>query len=313
MRSPVPRFCRRSRSSSASASGGISRGGSVSNRMRVPTASEFDGSSAMARPASRSARPRASVAPGPAMSASAACSDAKRACSARSLAADLEVAVPVEEALDRLDEPRAHWRSDRAGSSAVARTQIASSSGGTSRSRRADARARVGARRASTRRPPRGGSCGCSGSSARSSKRIAPSAYTSARASTVARRAPARAACTRASPWSRRARSRAPGDRCRRSTAARSAAPRLRRAEQLREAPVEHVDLAEVAEHHVARLEIAVDDAARVGEVRRPGRRSRTPSGACAARTAARRPRRPSRSAATICSKVAPRRRFIVK
>ena len=39
--------------------------------------------------------------------------------------------------------------------------------------------------------------------------------------------------------------------------------------EHAREPPVEHVDLAEVAEHDVRRLEIAMDDAARVGELDR--------------------------------------------
>ena len=43
--------------------------------------------------------------------------------------------------------------------------------------------------------------------------------------------------------------------------------PRVRSADDLCEAPVEDVDLAEVAEHDVAGLEVAVDDAARVGEV----------------------------------------------
>ena len=43
----------------------------------------------------------------------------------------------------------------------------------------------------------------------------------------------------------------------------------LRPALQFREAPIEEVDLAEVAEHHVARLQVPVDDAARVREVKR--------------------------------------------
>ena len=82
------------------------------------------------------------------------------------------------------------------------------------------------------------------------------------------RLAPARAPCSRASPSSRRPTVFAPG-----IAAARDGRParqpRVRRPDHLGQAPVEDVHLAEVSEHDVAGLEVAVDDAADVGEVHR--------------------------------------------
>ena len=103
--------------------------------------------------------------------------------------------------------------------------------------------------------------------SVRISKRIAPSAKTSWRVSKVWRPAPncsgAMYAGVPTMSWAAVA---IFGDRGAEPTAVDV---HVRVAAQLREAPVEDVHLAEVAEHDVARLEVAVDDASRVRELDR--------------------------------------------
>ena len=84
-----------------------------------------------------------------------------------------------------------------------------------------------------------------------------------------------------------------------------------RRRRSLREPPVEHVDLAEVAEHDVRRLEIAVEHAARVRERDREADAARTRRAACALRTDASSSARSRRGSPPRAS--CPRTRFIVK
>ena len=88
------------------------------------------------------------------------------------------------------------------------------------------------------------------------------------------------------------------------AVADREAASSRSPVEHARDAPVEHVDLAEVAEHDVRRLEIAMDDAARVREARSRGRRRRTRAAARCGGVAL------SRSSS---ASVMPASRFIVK
>lgn len=145
-------------------------------------ASAFAGSSAIARPASRSARARASVAAAPGPMASSDCAAARRAWSVARSRRIWRSQSPSRKRSTASTSSRALPYRSR-GSRAVARAHTASSSGGSSSCGartlgRASAPTRVELKAASR------GEAGCSGSWARSSKRIAPSAYTSDRAST---------------------------------------------------------------------------------------------------------------------------------
>ena len=114
------------------------------------------------------------------------------------------------------------------------------------------------------------------GQPVRISQRIAPRPKTSARSSTCdrPRPAPARGPCRRASPGRCRPGIRSPNP-CRPRRPDPLSRPRAGRplalvghapfGEDLGQAPVHHLDLAEGAHHHVGRLEVAVDHAAGVG------------------------------------------------
>ena len=141
-------------------------------------------------------------------------------------------------------------------------THSASSSGGISRSGARSTAARRGPR--SVRRQRRSRRAG-----AAARRRGSRTAGSRARRRRRARRGRARRAPARA-PCSRACRSPTPASASRAVAAARATSAKSSRlADDLRDAPVEHVDLAEVAEHDVGRLEIAVDDAARVRELDR--------------------------------------------
>ena len=157
----------------ARASGGISAGGSVISRISVRTASSLVGSRAMARPTSCSARVRA-------LGRAGASGQGERgvACGgprvvARDIAPSREVAVAVEVALDRIDQLAHRGKAidgiERGGARRRRRRAPGECRGeGRVRWACASTPARVDSMATS------GVPCLCSGSSARSSKRMAP-------------------------------------------------------------------------------------------------------------------------------------------
>ena len=123
---------------SAVTAAGISRGAALSTPATTRSAAALVGSSASARPASASAMRTASSAPEPRGRASSAA----RAWRGGHLAAQLHVAVALEEALHRLVQLARGLVALGRDRGAVALTQTASSSGGTSRwGARSEARA----------------------------------------------------------------------------------------------------------------------------------------------------------------------------